>query len=237
MDLKDSTVLITGGGRGIGRFTAHAFARAGASVAVCSRTEAEVMAVAREVEGLGGRAHAVVGDIAREEDVTRIVSSTEEALGGIDVLVNNAAAFARGAVVDLPVEDWDRVMATNLRGTFLVTKAALPGMIRRGGGSVILVSSTSGKRGNAGLSAYSASKHALAGLAHSLLYEVREHDVRVVLVSPSAVDTRDLAEGVAKEGGPGARLRAEDVADGIVHAATLPPRALVREYEIWATNP
>jgi 3-oxoacyl-[acyl-carrier protein] reductase len=127
------------------------------------------------------------------------------------------------------------VIATNLTGAFLVTHFALAGMIQRRRGSIVFVSSTSGKRGDPGTSAYAASKFGLMGLAHSLLYEVRRHDIRVIVVSPSAIDTgREIPEPQAVAG---VKPHASDVAATVLHCLTLPGRTLLREVEIWGTNP
>ncbi len=237
MDLSGKRALVTGAGRGIGRLIALRFAEAGADVAVTARTEKEIEAVAREIGDRDRKSFAFAGDISNQDDVSRVANGAIEALGGIDILVNNAAAIARGGVLDVTVEEWDRVMATNLRGVFLMTRSILPAMMEKGEGTIVMVSSTAGKRGDPGWSAYSASKFGLMGLAHSLLYEVRRKGVRVIVVSPSAVDTRPMEPGSAPEGGRGAPLRAEDVAESVLAAATLPPRAMIREVEIWATNP
>jgi 3-oxoacyl-[acyl-carrier protein] reductase len=122
-----------------------------------------------------------------------------------------------------------------LTGAFLVSRTVLPGMIRRKRGSIVFISSTAGKRGDARGAAYCASKFGLMGLAHSLLYEVRRHDIRVVVVSPSNIDTgREVPDPDIVTG---ARPHASDVAASVVHCLGLPPRALIREVEIWGTNP
>jgi len=229
-------VLVTGGGRGIGRAIALAAAREGADVTVAARTAGEIEAVAGEIRALGRRAAAVVGDVASEEGAESIVTGALAAIGPLDVLVNNAGTFFHGEVADMAVADWDRVIATNLRGPFLVTRAALASLIARRSGAVVFVSSTSGKRGDAGAAAYCASKHGLMGLASSLVHELRRHDIRVIVVSPSAVDTSPEA-GAGRRDGRGARLTADDVAEAVVAALALPGRTLVREIELWATNP
>lgn len=215
-------ILITGGGRGIGRQIAIRLAAAGAKVVVAARTKAQVEAVARETGG-----EAVELDLADE----RSIAACAKAAGRVDVLVNNAAAFGGGNVVDLPLETWDRIFDTNLRGTFLMTKAILPQMIERRSGDIVIVSSTAAKRANAGSSAYSASKHGLNGFAEALLREVRQFNVRVIAVSPSAVELPERGAMRAN------RLQAGDVADAVVAALALPGRALVRDIELWATNP
>ena len=233
--LSGQTALVTGGGTGIGRETALALGRAGARVAICGRRPEPLGGVARELGAIDVPALAVPADVRDAASIAKLVETAELELGPVDILVNNAAAFARGEVVAIPPERWNDVIATNLTGAFLVTRAVLPGMIRRRAGSIVFLSSTSGKRGDPGGSAYSASKFGLMGLAHSLLYEVRPHDIRVIVVSPSGIDTRRDAPDPTTVSG--VKPHASDVAASIVHCLQLPPRVLVREVEIWGTNP
>ena len=233
--LRGMTALVTGGGTGIGREIALALGRAGARVAVGGRRRELLQGVARELEEAGTRGLAVQADVRDVDSVQALVETTQRELGPIDILINNAAAFARGEVAQLDPGKWNNVIATNLTGPFLVTRATLPGMIARRRGSIVFVSSTSGKRGDAGMAAYSASKFGLMGLAHSLLYEVRRHDLRVIVVSPSLIDTG--RERPDPEKVTGVAPHASDVADCVLASLTLPGRALVREIEIWGTNP
>ncbi len=233
--LQGKNALVTGGGTGIGREIALALGRAGAAVAVGGRRREPLHGVVRELEAADVRAVALQVDVREPESVQAMVDKATQELGDLDILVNNAAAFARGEVVQLAPEKWNDVLATNLTGAFLVSRAVLPGMIRRQSGSIVFISSTSGKRGDPGLAAYSASKFGLMGLAHSLLYEVRRHDIRVVVVSPSAIDTHPEVPDSAPV--TGVTAHAADVAATVVHCVALPGRALVREVEIWGTNP
>ncbi|RMD88301.1 MAG: SDR family NAD(P)-dependent oxidoreductase [Calditrichaeota bacterium] len=235
--LKDKKALITGGGRGIGREIALHFARAGLDVVLVARTESQLSSVASEVEALGRKALVVPADISDEKQVEHLAHEVKKHWGHVEILVNNAATFTHGEVVNMSVDEWDKVINTNLRGTFLVTRAFLPGMIKQKSGTIVMISSTSGKRADPGGSAYAASKFGLMGFAQSLLYEVRKHNIRVIVVCPSAVDTRVMNYEKAPFAGKRARLRAEDVAQAILQAVSLPPRALVREIELWATNP
>lgn len=231
MKLTGKNVLVTGGGKGIGRKISLACAREGANVAVCGRTTSQLEKAVEQLRKFNVKALAVQLDLLNEKSIVNCVDRVTKELGEIDVLVNNAAAFGSGNVVDLSVEVWDRVINTNLRGTFLMCKAVLPQMIKARKGDIVLISSTSGKRSNAGSSAYGASKHGLNGFAMSLLYEVRNHNIRVITVSPSAVDVEDRKEKRSN------RLQDDDVAESVVTAISLPERALVRDIELWATNP
>lgn len=233
--LAGQTALVTGAGSGIGREIALALARAGVAVAVAGRRAEPLRRVAGEIVAGGGRALSLPADVRDREAVRQLVTSVEREWQHLDILVNNAATFTRGAVVDLDPKAWDDVLATNLTGPFLLARAALPGMMQRRRGSIVFVSSTSGKRGDAGMAAYSASKFGLMGLAHSLLYEVRPHDIRVIVVSPSAIDTGPaVPEASAVQG---VHPHAADVAATVLHCLQQPPRVMIREVEIWGTNP
>jgi 3-oxoacyl-[acyl-carrier protein] reductase len=137
-------------------------------------------------------------------------------------------------VVETTLEQWSRVIDTNLTGVFTTTKAFLPGMIAKGRGDIFMISSMSGKKGDPGGSAYAASKFGLQGFSQALNYEVRKHNIRVMVLNPSSVDTGQ-DEGPLH--GPGLRLHAADLAATIVHLCRLPGRTLFRNMDIWGTNP
>ncbi len=235
--LQGQVALVTGASRGIGRQIALTLAGSGADVVLAARTAVLLEEVAQEVRRLGRRALVVPADVSDAGDVDRLAQTSLREFGKVDIVVNNAAAFGGGPVQELPVSTWDEVMNVNLRGVFLVTRAFLPQMIQRRQGSIVMISSTSGKRADPSGAAYSASKFGLMGLAQSLLYDVRKYNIRVIVISPSAVDTRQLDPDRVPLSGKGSRLRAEDVAEAVLFAVRLPPRALVREIELWATNP
>jgi 3-oxoacyl-[acyl-carrier protein] reductase len=235
--LRGRVAVVTGSGRGIGRAIALRFASAGADVVLAARTEDEIESAAAEVRGLGRKALPIAADVTAPEQVGRLAEETIRRFGGIDILVNNAALFTKGKLVETTPETWSRVLDTGLHGVYRITRAFLPEMVRRNRGDIVMISSTSGKRGDPGSSAYAAAKHGLMGLAHALLYEVRSHNIRVTVISPSAVDTRPLPEDGLPQGGKGVYMRMEDVADAVLFAVGLPHRALVREIELWGTNP
>jgi 3-oxoacyl-[acyl-carrier protein] reductase len=235
--LQNKVALVTGAGRGIGRVIALTFAREGADVSIASRTTSELKSVAKEIEALGRKALAVTADVSSEKAVHTLVMRTLTIFGRIDILVNNAADFVHVPVTEMSIKDFDRVIHTNLRGPFLLSRAVLPSMIDRKEGTIVMISSTSGKRANPESSAYNASKFGLMGFSEALLREVRQHNIRVVVVSPSAVDTRIAEDSRISKAGKGARLRSEDIAETVLYSVTLPTRALVREVEVWATNP
>lgn len=211
--LDGRVVAITGAGRGIGRATALAAAASGAKVSLLARTEREIRAVAEHVSARGGEALALVADVSSPEDVERAVRETEEVLGPIDLLVNNAGIVARAEVTELDLVTWDEVMDTNLKGVYLASRAVLPGMIERGRGRIVNVSSISGTLGTPGLSAYCASKWGVIGFTKALSEEVKGKGLVVCAVLPGSVDTTMLQKGL-----PGATpdMTPDDVAETIL---------------------
>ena len=194
------TVIVTGAGRGIGKRAALRFAELGASVAICSRTRSEIDAAASEIEEAGGKALALVTDVADEEQVKAFVERTVETFGGVDVLINNAAVLgAPGGyavdLVDMPFEDFDLVYGINLRGPALFAKYVLPHMIRQKKGAIINVSSDVIRSGMRGRSHYAATKMGVIGLTYSLASEGAEHGIRANCIVPGSVAT-ELLEGV-----------------------------------------
>ncbi|MCL4810120.1 MAG: SDR family NAD(P)-dependent oxidoreductase [Thermoanaerobaculia bacterium] len=236
MELKDSVVLVTGAGRGIGRALALAVAREGAQVGLMGLTASHLLAVESEVKALGARAAVLVGDVSDEGSVSRCVAAAEQKLGPIDVLVNNAGVFAHGSVDRLDALVFDHTLAVNLRGPFLLARAVLPGMKSRRRGHVVNIASTAGRRGFAGGAAYCASKYGLAGLSEAMLHDVRGHDVRVTCLFPSTVAT-DMARrgGFLKDADKA--IRPEDVAEAVLGLLRLDARVLPVSLELWQTTP
>jgi NAD(P)-dependent dehydrogenase (short-subunit alcohol dehydrogenase family) len=192
MKLSDKTAFITGGGRGIGRTIAVAFAREGARVFVVARTSAEVERVASEIRAECGElaaAHSVC-DVADSQSVARAFVEASELFGrGVDILVNNAGIAESAKITDSSDEFWQRHLAVNLSGTFYCMRAALPSMVERGWGRVINIASIAGKTGAPYIAAYSASKHGVLGLTRSVALEVASKGVTVNAVCPGYVDT------------------------------------------------
>jgi len=191
MKLKDKVALITGGGRGIGKAVALAYAREGAKVAICSRTASEVEETAREIAALSAECVAEVCDVSLEEPVSKLTDEVQKRFGRIDVLINNAGVMTRPApITDLEVKKWDYTLAVNLRGPFLATKTVLPSMMRQKSGSIINVSSSLGRGAYANFAAYAVSKWGLEGFTQTLAAEVRGYNIRVNSVDPGYVATK-----------------------------------------------
>jgi 3-hydroxybutyrate dehydrogenase len=216
MKLQDRIALITGGGRGIGRAIALAFAGEGASVAVAARSANQVAAVAREIAGRNSRDPlSLVCDVSDVSSVEQMFASVAEHFGrGPDIMVNNAGIAESAPITKTDDELWQRHLAINLSGTFYCTRAALPQMIERGWGRVINVASIAGKTGGPYISAYSASKHGVLGLTRSVALEVATKGITVNAICPGYVDTEMTTRGIeniAKK----TRLSADEAMDSI----------------------
>jgi 3-oxoacyl-[acyl-carrier protein] reductase len=189
-----TTAIVTGSGRGIGKETAILLARKGTNVVVCSRTDSELRSVVEEIEKLTSKPN-VLGikcDVSISSQVDSLIRSTIEKFGSetIDILVNNAGIAFNKRLVDTSEQEWDQTINTNLKGSFLFTKAVLPYMIKRKSGVIVNVSSGAGKAGFSNLSAYCASKFGLLGLAESLALEVGEYNIRVMTIFLGQVATK-----------------------------------------------
>jgi len=198
MNLQNKIALITGGGRGIGRAIAFAFAREGASVAVAARSADQVAQVASEVAGeFSTRAMPITCDVAKLDSVAQMFATLNTAFGrGPDILVNNAGIAESAPLAKTDDELWRRHLAINLDGTFYCMRAALPGMIERGWGRIINIASIAGKTGAPYIAAYSASKHGVLGLTRSVALEVASKGVTVNAICPGYVDTEMTTRGV-----------------------------------------
>lgn len=185
--LSGKTGIVTGGGTGIGKGVALALAREGANVVICGRRLAPLESVVAAIEAEGGKATAVQADVAVAVDVERLVETAVSTYGAVDILVNNAGIGGGGAFHNHSIETWDKVMAVNLRGPFLMARAVLPLMRRRQSGHIINISSESGMEYYQGDGAYGVSKHALNALGEYIQRENQELGIRVNTVCPGMV--------------------------------------------------
>ena len=236
--LQNKKAIITGGGRGLGKATALAFAKEGIDVAITGRTESVLKATVTELETYGIKATYAVFDVGNYDDVKPSIKKIIDTLGGVDILVNNAGIGGFGALNDMPVEQWTQIIQTNLMGMYYVTKEVLPYLISNNEGDIINVSSTAGLNGNATTSAYSASKFAVIGMSESLMKEVRKNNIRVVTLTPSTIESdMSIEAGIAKKGSIDSVLQPEDFAELILAGLKLPRRAMLKSASLWSTNP
>ncbi|MFN7941263.1 MAG: SDR family NAD(P)-dependent oxidoreductase [Thermoanaerobaculia bacterium] len=198
MDLAGRRAVVTGGGRGIGAATCRALAAAGAAVLVAARSSAEVEAVAEEIRGAGGSAHAARVDVTDPDSIAALAALAEARLGGVDLLVNNAGIASSAPLKSTPLEEWTRILTVNATGSYLVTRALIGGMLERRWGRVVTVASIAGLRGAAYITAYTASKHAVVGFTRALAAEVAARGVTVNAVCPGYVDTPMTEESIAR---------------------------------------
>jgi 3-oxoacyl-[acyl-carrier protein] reductase len=199
IDLSGKIALVTGAGRGIGREIALTLAAAGAAVAVNDYAGEDVCrAVATEIAAMGTGALTVMGDVGDEQSVAEIVDRVEAELGPLSIVVNNAGITRDNVAMLMSPDEFDGVIRTHLRGTFLVSKAAARKMLRRREGSIINISSVVGRRGNAGQANYAAAKAGIIGLTKSLARELGPRTIRVNAVAPGYIDTA-MTQALAAE--------------------------------------
>lgn len=183
-DLDGKVAIVTGAGRGLGRAMAEALVASGARVAVAARSKDELDSFVSDVEAAGGQALACPTDITDEDAVSAMVAATVETFGRVDVLVNNSGIIASSPLLEQPASEWDSVIATNLRGTFLATKAVGRHFVAQGSGKVVNIASNFALQGVADHAAYSASKSAVIAFTKSMAVEWARHGVQVNAIAP-----------------------------------------------------
>ena len=206
MPLAGKCAVVTGGGSGIGRASALALAAQGAAVAVVD-IDGAAEAVAREIAAQGGRATPVATEVATAEGATRVARAAAEELGGLDILHNNAGIQRYGTVVSTEEAGWDEVLRINAKSVYLVSHACVPLMQARGGGAIINTASVQAFASQAGVAAYTASKHAILGLTRSMAVDLAP-SIRVNCVCPGSVDTPMLRAALAGAADPEGLWRA-----------------------------
>lgn len=202
MDFKGKVVVVTGGANGIGKETAREFCARHAAVAIIDRDETAGAAAAQELAAAGGIAHFFRCDVGQRAQVEEVIPAVASKLGGIDILINNAGIQRYGSVLSTSEELWDEVMTANLRSAFLMSKAAIPEMQKRGGGAIVITGSVQSFGAIVNSVAYVTAKHALLGLTRSMALDHARHNIRVNLVCPGATDTPLLRNAAAESSNP-----------------------------------
>ncbi|HMT11335.1 MAG TPA: SDR family oxidoreductase [Ignavibacteria bacterium] len=239
MKLKDKIAVITGAGKGIGKATAELFIKEGAKVVLTSRNIADLEQIVSENESNQDNITIIAGDISKEDTIGKVIDETIGKYEKIDILVNNAGFSVFDNMVDSKTEDFDAIFNTNIRALYLVTKGFLPHMIKEQSGTIINIASIAGKQGFATGTIYCASKHAVMGLSRALMLEVRQYNIRVCAICPGSVAT-DFFRAESQTTLSSTKesvLSAEDIAETILLAASLPGNAMIGEIEIRPTNP
>jgi len=232
MNLNGARALITGASEGIGYAVAEALAAKQARVALMARRRDQVEAAARQLGGL-----AVVGDVGLEADCIRAVETVVETFGGLDLLINNAGMGVFKPLLETSLEEFQTVFATNVVGAMLMAREAARQFVRQNSGHLVCIASTSGLRGGKGGTAYSGSKFALRGMTECWRDELRRHNIRVMLVNPSEVQTPFFEKLGHKQEPSPRKLRGQEIADAIVGCLEVDDRGFIPEFSVWATNP
>jgi len=232
--LAGKVVLITGASAGIGRASALALAHEGASMVLTARRQERLVELVAAVQQAGGKAVSVVGDATKEEIAQQCVAAAKETFGTLDILINNVGVGNYKNLIDTSAAEYDELMDSNVRSTFLFTRHAVPVMIRQGSGIILMISSMAGIYGFAGEAVYCATKFAQVGFAQALDKELRPHGIKVGVICPGGVKTEfALGKGrteqsVAESG----MLDPEDVASAVVLACTQSPNSRIIQVQM-----
>jgi len=233
MNLSTAKVLVTGGSSGIGYETARQLIAQGAQVAICGRNADKVRRAATELGALG-----IVADVSQEADVINLVTQVIAEFGGLNVLINNAAFGFFAPLTDTPTDQFNALLATNVTGAMMMGRECAKHFVAEQYGNIVNVASTAGHTGFPMGTAYVASKFALRGMTECWRGELRKHNVRVMLVNPSEVQT-DFVANSGREARPhnSTKLESEEIAHTIVALLTMNDRGFVTDVTVWATNP
>lgn len=236
--LKDQVAIVTGASKGIGRASARGLAAEGAAIVAVARSADKLESLRDEIERGGGRCIIVAGDVAEEATAKKAVALAEDGFGRIDILLNNAGIGSYADFLDYEVDDYDAIMNTNMRSTFLFTRHAVPLMKAARRGLILQVSSQAGIRGFTREAVYCASKHAQVGFTNALRIELQPFGIKVAVLCPAGVKTEfAIGKGRTPEFVEAAGfLEAEDVADAVIFAATQRPNARMTQINLIALD-
>lgn len=232
--LEGEVALVTGASRGIGRAVALRLAQQGADIVVTARAKEELEALAKEVEAKGRKVLVTEGDATKETDVTTSIEKARDKFGKIDILVNNIGIGTYKSLVSTSVKEYEDMVTTNNRSTFLFTKFVVPIMIERRYGQIITISSVSGIVGYPNEAVYCQTKHAQVGLMEALDRELQPHNIKVCLVCPGSVNTYFALGTGRTQGDPAMKdmLDAQDVADAVNFVAAQPWKSMITQISL-----
>lgn len=232
--LSGKTALITGASAGIGWASALALAGEGANLVVTARRQERLAELESLAQKMGGKAASLVGDAAQEKTAQQAVELAVKTFGSLDILINNVGVGNYKNLVDTSAEEYDEMMDSNVRSTFLFTRHAVPVMIKQGSGTILMVSSMAGVYGFGGEAVYCATKFAQVGFAQALDKELRPHGIKVGAICPGGVKTEfALGKGRSEQGvAASGMLDPEDVAGVILMACTQSPRSRIIEVQM-----
>lgn len=233
MDLKDANVLVTGGSSGIGKETARQLVKAGATVLIAARKKDKLKKTAEEIGAV-----AIPCDVGDEQQVKTLIKKADQELDHYNVLINNAGYGSSQTLVDVSTEEMKNQLQTNTIGAMMVARESAKVFVENDYGNIINVSSSSGKRGYAGGTTYVASKFALSGMTECWRAELRPHNIRVMQINPSEVQTPFFSEADdRKQPINETKLVAKDIAQAICDMLRMHDRGFITETSVWATNP
>ncbi len=242
--LSGRKALITGASSGFGEATALTLARAGAEVAITARRAERLETLAKQIEGEGGKAHVIVADFLKEADVVRAVAEAKTAMGGLDLLVNNAGVMFLEPVMEADLGRWRDMIELNLTALITASQAAARIMAPQGHGDIVNISSTAGRVANPNAAAYSATKYGVVGFTEALRKELVASKVRVTVIEPGVAET-ELRDHI---GNPKAKdtvnawanslrqLQAQDIANAILYTTSQPPHVCINEILMRPTD-
>ena len=232
MNLTDKIALVTGGSVGIGRAVAESLIDGGAKVAITGRDRAKLEQTAKAIG-----AHAIQGDVSKEADVERTCREVLDAFGDLDILINNAGMGVFKPLVEMDLDSFERVIATNVTGAMLMGREAAKLFVARNAGHIVNIASTASLRGAPGGTAYMTSKFALRGMTECWRAELRKHNVRVMQVNPSEVITDFAASAGFEQADHPSKLQVEDIAHMVKAVLEMDDRGFTTELTVFATNP
>ncbi|UUI05423.1 3-ketoacyl-ACP reductase [Oceanobacillus jeddahense] len=236
-DIRGKIAYITGGSSGIGKATAHQFAKEGVHLGLIARNQKKLEKVQNELESYGISVVSYSADTSNHNQVKDAIQTFEQKLGKADILINNAAISDYGNFQDMDEEVWKHIFEVNVFGTYHMLKEVLPHLVSKQKGDIINISSSNGLKATAGSTAYSASKFAIQGMSEALMQEVRRENIRVFTMNPSLVAT-ELAFGDELETKNEDKfMQPEDIAEYITAQLKLNQRIFIKQSAQWATNP